>query len=88
MLYIEAVDIRHIKYKRSMRLLKLQCRKFLYRSRTAIRILNLKVGGNEKQCGLGRRQMLGNGLGLWRSRFIFNLNMQFLSEMSYFRFRL
>jgi hypothetical protein len=48
----------------------------------------LKVGGNEKQCGLGRRQMLGNGLGPWRSRFIFNLNMQFLSKMSYFRFRL
>ncbi len=45
-------------------------------------------GGNEKQCGLGRRQMLGNGLGPWRSRFIFNLNMQFLSVMSYFRFRL
>jgi hypothetical protein len=48
----------------------------------------LKVGGNEKQCGSGRSQMLGNGLGPWRSRFIFNLNKQFLSKMSYFRFRL
>ncbi len=48
----------------------------------------LKVGGNEKQCGSGRSQILGNGLGPWRSTFIFNLNMQFLSKMSYFRFRL
>ncbi len=48
----------------------------------------LKVGGNEEQCGSGRSQMLDNGLGPWRSRFIFNLNMQFLSKMSYFRFRL
>jgi hypothetical protein len=31
--------------------------------------------------------MLGNGLGPGRSTFIFNLNMQFLSKMSYFRFR-
>ncbi len=31
--------------------------------------------------------MLDNGLGPWRSRFIFNLNMQFLRKMSYFRFR-
>ncbi len=37
--------------------------------------------------GSGRSQMLDNGLGPWRSRFIFNLNMQFLSKMSYFRFR-
>ncbi len=48
----------------------------------------LKVGGNEKQCGSGRSQILDNGLGPWRSRFIFNLNMQFLSKMSYFLFRL
>jgi hypothetical protein len=48
----------------------------------------LKVGGNEKNGGSGRSQMLDNGLGPWRSRFIFNLNMQFLSKMSYFRFRL
>jgi hypothetical protein len=49
---------------------------------------SLKVGGNEKQCGSGRSQMLDNGLAPWRSRFIFNLNMQFLSKMSYFRLRL
>jgi hypothetical protein len=36
----------------------------------------LKVDGNKKQWGPGRRQMLGNGLGLWRSRFIFNLNIE------------
>jgi hypothetical protein len=48
----------------------------------------LKVGGNEKNGGSGRRQMLDNGLGPWRSRFIFNLKMQFLCKMSYFRFRL
>jgi hypothetical protein len=48
----------------------------------------LKVGGNEKNGGSGRSQMLDNGLGPWRSRFIFNLNVQFLSKMSYFRFRL
>jgi hypothetical protein len=51
------------------------------------RISSLKVGGNEKNGGSGRSQMLDNGLGPWRSRFIFNLNMQFLSKMSYFRFR-
>ncbi len=48
----------------------------------------LKVGGNEKNGGSGRSQMLDNGLGPWRSRFIFNLNMQFLIKMSYFLFRL
>ncbi len=32
----------------------------------------LKVSGNEKQWGSGRIQMLGNGLGPWRSRFIYN----------------
>ncbi len=32
--------------------------------------------------------MLDNGLGPWRSRFIFNSNMQFLSKMSDFLFRL
>ncbi len=46
-------------------------------------LLDLKVGGNEKQCGSGGSQMLDNGLGPWRSRFIFNLNIQFLSKMSY-----
>ncbi len=46
----------------------------------------LKVGGNEKNGGSGRSQMLDNGLGPWRSRFFFSLNMQFLSKMSYFRF--
>jgi hypothetical protein len=51
-------------------------------------VVILKVGGNEKNGGSGRRQMLDNGLGPWRSRFIFNLNMQFLCKMSYFRFRL
>jgi hypothetical protein len=50
--------------------------------------LSLKVGGNEKQWGSGRSQMLGNGLGPWRLRFIYNLNMQFLSKMSYFLFPL
>jgi hypothetical protein len=40
----------------------------------------LKVGGNEKQWGSGRSQMLGNGLGPWRSRFIYNLNMQLLNK--------
>ena len=49
---------------------------------------DLKVGGNEKNGGSGRSQMLDNGLGPWRSRFIFNLNMQFLIKMSYFLFRL
>ncbi len=51
-------------------------------------IPGLKVGGNEKNGGSGRSQMLDNGLGPWRSRFIFNLNKQFLSKMSYLRFRL
>jgi hypothetical protein len=36
----------------------------------------VKVVGNENQGGLGRRQMLGNGLGPWRSRLICHLNMQ------------
>ena len=49
---------------------------------------SLKVGGNEKNGGSGRSQMLDNGLGPWQSRFIFNLNVQFLSKISYFRFRL
>ncbi len=40
----------------------------------------LKVVGNEKQWGSGRRQMLGNGLGPWRSRFIYNLNTQFFNK--------
>ncbi len=38
----------------------------------------LKVVGNEKNGGSRRSQMLGNGLGPWRSRFIHSLNMQFL----------
>ncbi len=40
----------------------------------------LKVGGNEKQWGSGRSQMLGNGLGPWRSRIIYNLNTQLLNK--------
>ena len=32
--------------------------------------------------------MLDNGLGPWRSMFIYNLYMQFLSKISYFLFRL
>ncbi len=40
----------------------------------------LKVGGNEKNGGPGRRQMLGNGLEPWRSMFIYNLNMQFFEK--------
>jgi hypothetical protein len=43
-------------------------------------ILFLKVGGNEKQWGSGRRQMLGNVLRPWRSRFIYNLNTQLLNK--------
>ncbi len=42
--------------------------------------LPLKVGGNEKQWGSGRSQILGNGLGPWRSRFIYNLNTQLLNK--------
>ncbi len=38
------------------------------------------VGGNEKQWGSGRSQMLGNGLGPWRSRFIYNLNTKLLNK--------
>jgi hypothetical protein len=37
----------------------------------------LKVVGNEKNGGSGRSQMLGYGIGPWRSMFIYNLNMQF-----------
>jgi hypothetical protein len=37
----------------------------------------LKVVGNEKNGGSGRSQMLGYGVGPWRSMFIYNLNMQF-----------
>ncbi len=48
----------------------------------------LKVVGNEKIGRSGRSQMLGYGPGPWRSRFIFNLNMQFLSKKNFFRFRL
>ncbi len=44
-------------------------------------VICLKVGGNEKQGGSGRSQMLGNGLGPWRSRFIYNLNMQLLNKI-------
>jgi hypothetical protein len=47
-------------------------------------LFTLKVGGNEKNGGSGRSQMLDNGLRPWRSRFFFNLNMKFLSKMSYF----
>ncbi len=41
----------------------------------------LKVVGNEKNGGSRRTQMLGNGIGPWRSRFIYNLNMQFLIKI-------
>ncbi len=41
---------------------------------------SLKVVGNEKQWGSGRSQRLGNGLGPWRSRFIYNLNTQLLNK--------
>ncbi len=40
----------------------------------------LKVAGNEKQWGSGRSQLLGNRLGPWRSRFIYNLNTQLLNK--------
>ena len=48
----------------------------------------LKVVGNEKNGGSGRSQMLEYGVGPWRSMFIYNLNMQFWSKISYFLFRL
>jgi hypothetical protein len=38
----------------------------------------LKVVGNEKNAGSRKMPVVGNGLGLWRSRFIYSLNMQFL----------
>jgi hypothetical protein len=44
-------------------------------------ILFLKVGGNEKQWESGRSQMLGNGLGPWRSRFIYNLKTELLNKI-------
>jgi hypothetical protein len=37
---------------------------------------------NEKNGGLRKRQMLGIGLGPWRSRLIYSLNMQFLIKKS------
>jgi hypothetical protein len=43
-------------------------------------VSSLKVGGNEKQWGSGRSQMLDNGLGPWRSRFIYNLNTHLLNK--------
>jgi hypothetical protein len=36
--------------------------------------IQLKVGGNEKQGGPGREQLLGYVLRLWRSRVICHLN--------------
>jgi hypothetical protein len=42
--------------------------------------VRLTVGGNEKQWWSGRSQMLGNGLGPWRSRFIYNLNTLLLNK--------
>jgi hypothetical protein len=53
-----------------------------------VALLYLKVVGNEKNGRSGRSQMLRYDDGSWRSRFIYNLNMQFLSKMSYFLFRL
>jgi hypothetical protein len=43
----------------------------------------LTVVANEKNGGSGRSQMLGYGARPWRTRFIYNLNMQFLSKMSF-----
>ncbi len=39
-----------------------------------------KASWNEKQWGSGRSQMLGNGLGPWGSRFIYNFNTQLLNK--------
>ncbi len=41
------------------------------------KIVNLKVDGNEKLGGLRFLQLLGIGLGPWRSMSIFILNMPF-----------
>jgi hypothetical protein len=68
------------KYYQSNQNDKLSCRQ--------VSFAVLKVDGNEKQWGPGRRQMLGNGLGPWQSMFIFNLNMQFLSKNVLFHFPL
>ncbi len=40
----------------------------------------LKGRWKREQWGSGRSQMLGNGLGLWQSRFIYNLNTQLLNK--------
>jgi hypothetical protein len=51
---------------------------------------SLKVDGNEKLGGLRFLQLLGIGLGPWRSMFIFILNMPFANAKRisvYFRFR-
>ncbi len=53
-----------------------------------LKINILKVVGNEKNERSGRSQMLRYDAGPWRSRFIYSLNMQFLSKMFYFLFRL
>ncbi len=45
-----------------------------------VRLASLKVVGNEKLGGSGRRQMVGDGPGLWRSRIISIFIMQFLSK--------
>jgi hypothetical protein len=50
--------------------------------------LSLEVVGNEKNGGSGRSRMLRYDAGLWRLRFIYNLNMQFFSKRSYFLFHL
>ncbi len=52
-------------------------------NRSSVHVVSVwasKVGGNEKQWVAGKSQMLDNGLGPWRSRFIYNLNMQLLNK--------
>jgi hypothetical protein len=51
-------------------------------------VKRLKVVGNEKNGRSGRSQMVRYDAGQWQSRFMYNLNMQCLSKMSYFLFRL
>jgi hypothetical protein len=43
---------------------------------------SLKVDGNEKRGGSGRRQQISFSLPLWRSRVILNLNVSFLCKQS------
>jgi hypothetical protein len=43
----------------------------------------LKVDSDEKLGGSGRRQMSGNGLGPWRSIFMYILNLSFCVEKQF-----